>query len=114
MFPKDNTPVDTITTPQTIYGVAKLFNEHLGAYYNRRFGVDFRSLRYPGVISSQKYAFNGVGCWASCNYIDFYQNLEMTFEAVEKGVYKSWLKPETRLPMIYIDDCLEASVKYNI
>lgn len=51
-FPKDMTPVDTITLPHTIYGVTKVFNEHLGAYYNRKFGVDFRCLRYPGVISS--------------------------------------------------------------
>jgi threonine 3-dehydrogenase len=58
-FPKDMTPNDVILQPKTIYGVTKVFNEQLGEYYANKFDLDFRSLRYPGVISSQKYAFNG-------------------------------------------------------
>jgi threonine 3-dehydrogenase len=48
-----------------MYGVTKVFNENLGAYYNRKFGVDFRCIRYPGVISSEKYDFNGTACWTT-------------------------------------------------
>ena len=58
-FPKDNTPNDVILEPKTMYGVSKAFNEDLGKYYKAKFGVDFRAIRYPGVISSAKYAFNG-------------------------------------------------------
>jgi threonine 3-dehydrogenase len=58
-FPKIKTPVDTILQPETIYGITKVFGENIGIYYNRKYGVDFRSIRYPGVISSEKYDFNG-------------------------------------------------------
>ena len=58
-FPKYNTPDDTILQPETIYGVSKVFNEMMGSYYHSKFDLDFRSIRYPGVISSEKYAFNG-------------------------------------------------------
>lgn len=59
LFPKINTPDDTILQPETIYGVTKVFNEMMGNYYHKKFGVDFRSIRYPGIISSEKYEFNG-------------------------------------------------------
>lgn len=59
VFPKNNTPNDCILQPKTIYGVTKVFNELLGEYYKNKWGVDFRCIRYPGVISSEKYAFNG-------------------------------------------------------
>jgi threonine 3-dehydrogenase len=58
-FPKVMTPADTVLQPETIYGVTKVFNEMIGNYYHNKFGVDFRSIRYPGVISSEKYDFNG-------------------------------------------------------
>ena len=51
-FNKINTPVDSILQPTTIYGVSKVFNEQIGTYYYNKFGVDFRCVRYPGVISS--------------------------------------------------------------
>jgi len=65
LFPKDNTPEDTINQPQTIYGITKVFNEMMGDYYCRKFGVDFRGIRYPGVISSEKYEFNGTACYST-------------------------------------------------
>ena len=58
-FAKDMTPVDVILQPETMYGVTKVFGELLGTYYHKKFGVDYRALRYPGVISSEKYEFNG-------------------------------------------------------
>ena len=58
-FPKEDTPDDTVLQPKTIYGISKVFNELLGEYYVDRYNLDFRSLRFPGVISSEKFAFNG-------------------------------------------------------
>lgn len=64
-FQKDKTPNDSILQPTTMYGVSKVFNEQLGTYYNKKFGVDFRCIRYPGVISSEKYAFNGTAMYST-------------------------------------------------
>ena len=74
----------------------------MGEYYSNKFNLDFRSLRYPGVISSEKYAFNGTTDYST----------EVFFHALENRYYKCPLKKETALPMIYIDDCVEATVKY--
>lgn len=93
-----------------MYGVTKVFNEHLGDYYNRKFGVDFRCLRYPGVISSKKFGFNGSACWTTGKIFTFNIHLEIFFEALEKGKYKCWLNPDTKLPFVYIDDCIAATV----
>lgn len=101
-FPKDNTPVDVILQPETIYGVGKVFNEMLGDYHKKKFGMDFRSIRYPGVISSAKYAFNGTTDYST----------EIFFHALETGHYTCWLEEETALPMIYIDDCIDATIQY--
>ena len=64
-FQKDKTPADSILQPTTMYGISKVFNEQLGTYYNKKFGVDFRCIRYPGVISSEKYAFNGTAMYST-------------------------------------------------
>lgn len=70
-FPKNNTPDDTILQPETIYGVTKVFNEMMGTYYFNKFGVDFRAIRYPGVISSEKYEFNGTTDYSTCKFQGF-------------------------------------------
>lgn len=78
-FQKQKTPVDDTVQPTTIYGVTKVFSEQLGTYYNKKYGVDFRCIRYPGVISSEKYAFNGTAMYASRKsnriFNNFYRNL---------------------------------------
>lgn len=84
-----------------MYGVSKVSNELLGAYYNQKFGLDFRSVRYPGVISSVKYDFNGT--------TDF--PTQMFFECLENGKYDCYLKADQYLPMQYITDSIEATVK---
>ena len=101
-FPKVNTPVDTVLQPETIYGISKVFNENIGTYYHKKFGVDFRSIRYPGVISSEKYDFNGTTDYST----------EIFFHALEKKHYKCWLGPKTALPMIYIDDCIKGTIQF--
>lgn len=70
-FPKVQTPADTVLQPETIYGVTKVFNEMQGSYYNKKFGVDFRSIRYPGVISSAKYDFNGTTDYSTGNKVTY-------------------------------------------
>lgn len=85
-----------------MYGVSKVFNEMIGDYYARKFDMDFRCLRYPGVISSKKYAFNGTTDYST----------EVFFELLKHGEYKCPLKADAALPMIYIDDCIEATVKF--
>lgn len=88
--------------PTTIYGVGKVFNELIGSYYASKLGMDFRSIRYPGVISSAKYAFNGTTDYST----------EIFFEMLENGHYSCPLQEDSALPMIYIDDCIDATMKY--
>lgn len=102
IFPKVKTPVDVILQPRTIYGVSKVFNEMSGEYFANKYNMDFRSLRYPGIISSEKYAFNGTTDYST----------EIFFHLLEHGHYKCFLKEDAELPMMYIDDCIEATVKF--
>ena len=82
--------------------MGKVFNEMIGDYYKNKFGMDFRSIRYPGVISSEKYAFNGTTDYST----------EIFFHMLENKHYTCWLAEETALPMIYIDDCIDATIKF--
>jgi threonine 3-dehydrogenase len=74
----------------------------LGEYFAHKYNMDFRSLRYPGIISSQKYAFNGTTDYST----------EIFFHLLETGHYKCFLKEDAALPMMYIDDCIDATVKF--
>lgn len=74
----------------------------VGDYFAKKYGVDFRSIRYPGVISSEKFAFNGTTDYST----------EVFFHALENGHYTCWLGEKSALPMIYIDDCIDATVQY--
>jgi threonine 3-dehydrogenase len=74
----------------------------VGEYFSNKYNLDFRSLRYPGIISSEKYAFNGTTDYST----------EIFFHLLEKGNYKCFLKDDAALPMMYIDDCIEATVRF--
>lgn len=101
--PRNPTPNVTIQRPRTIYGVSKVHAEVLGEYYHHKFGLDFRCLRFPGVISSDP---PGGG---TTDYA-----IAIFHEALRSGKYECYLKPNTRLPMMYIEDCLRSISEYMI
>jgi threonine 3-dehydrogenase len=96
--PRVNTPQDTVLSPRTMYGVTKVTGELLGRYYYDKFGVDVRGIRFPGVISNVALPGGGTTDYA----------VEIFYDAIKKGSYECFLKPDTTLPMIYMPDCLRA------
>lgn len=98
--PKQNTPQDTILAPSTMYGVTKVSGEMLCDYYVKKYGVDVRGVRYPGIIS------NGVmPCGGTTDYA-----VEIFYEAILKGRYTCFLKENATLPMMYLPDALKGTV----
>lgn len=99
--PRDNTPQDAPLLPSTIYGITKVAGELLCNYYFGRFGLDVRSLRFPGIISSETPPGGGTTDYA----------VEIFYEAIRKKRYTCFLKPDTTLPMMYMPDCVKATVQ---
>ena len=99
--PKINTPQKTVMEPTTVYGISKLAGEHWCNYYHNRYGVDVRSIRYPGIISWKTKPGGGTTDYA----VDIY------FKAVENQSYECFLSENTRLPMMYMQDAIDATIK---
>ncbi|MBQ4377381.1 MAG: NAD-dependent epimerase/dehydratase family protein, partial [Bacteroidales bacterium] len=98
--PHDNTPQDTIQRPNTIYGVTKVTGELLSDYYYTRFGVDTRSVRFPGLISYQTLPGGGTTDYA----------VEIYYAAVKGEKFTCPLNPGTYMDMMYMPDALKAMV----
>ena len=98
--PPDPTPQVTIQRPTTIYGVTKVAGELLADYFHLRFGVDTRGVRYPGLISWVTEPGGGTTDYA----------VEIFYEAIRKGSYTCFLKPDAQLDMMYMPDAIKASM----
>lgn len=96
--PKEQTPQETILNPNTMYGVTKRSGELLCRYYHHRYGVDVRSVRYPGLISYLAPPGGGTTDYA----------VDMLIAAARGESYTCFLRPDTRLPMMYMPDALQA------
>jgi len=98
--PRDNTPQETILCPGTMYGITKVSGELLCDYYFKRFGVDVRGIRYPGIISSETLPGGGTTDYA----------VAIFYEAIQQKRYTCFLKEDTVLPMMYMPDCIRAAI----
>ncbi len=98
--PRVDTPQLTITEPNTVYGISKLAGERWCEYYYEKYGVDVRSIRYPGLISYKTEAGGGTTDYA----------VEIFYEALKTGSYECFLKEDTSLPMQFMEDAINATI----
>lgn len=99
--PKKHTPQHTIMEPSTVYGISKLAGERWCEYYHKNYGVDVRSIRYPGIISWKANPGGGTTDYA----------VEIFHEAIKKGSYTCFLREDTSLPMMFMDDAVRATME---
>jgi len=99
--PRNNTPQETILCPGTMYGVTKVSGELLCDYYFKRFDVDVRGIRYPGIISSETLPGGGTTDYA----------VAIFYGAIKQKAYTCFVKEDTVLPMMYMPDCIQAAVE---
>ena len=99
--PKTNTPQDTIQRPSTMYGITKVTGELISDYYHQRFGLDTRGLRFPGLISYETVPGGGTTDYA----------VDIFYQAIEHQKYTCYLRPDTRLDMMYMPDALRAMIE---
>jgi nucleoside-diphosphate-sugar epimerase len=99
--PRQNCPQQTIIEPATVYGISKYAGEFWCNYYHQRFGVDVRSIRYPGLISYKSAPGGGTTDYA----------VEIFHEALEEKKYTSFLQEDTYLPMMYMPDAIRGTIE---
>ncbi|HKH63750.1 MAG TPA: NAD-dependent epimerase/dehydratase family protein [Flavitalea sp.] len=99
--PKENCPQQTIIEPTTVYGISKYAGEFWCNYFHQRYGVDVRSIRYPGLISYKSSPGGGTTDYA----------VEIFHEAIEEKKYDCFLKPDTYLPMMYMPDAIRGTIE---
>ncbi len=99
--PKVDTPQDTIMDPTTVYGISKLAGERWCEWYHQKHGLDVRSLRYPGLIGYKAKPGGGTTDYA----------VDIFFKAITERKYTCFLGPQTTLPMMYMEDALNATIE---
>ncbi|MCW5517771.1 NAD-dependent epimerase/dehydratase family protein [Muriicola sp. Z0-33] len=98
--PDEKTPQNTIMEPSTVYGISKQAGERWCAYYHKKYDVDVRSIRYPGLISWKTMPGGGTTDYA----------IEIFHEAIANKTYSCFLKEDTKLPMMFMDDAIRATI----
>jgi len=98
--PKNNTPQHTLMEPSTVYGISKQSGERWCEYYFKKYGVDVRSVRYPGLISWKTMPGGGTTDYA----------VEIYHKALQEGSYSCFLSEDTQLPMMFMDDAIRATI----
>ncbi len=99
--PLENTPQSAFLNPATVYGMSKAAGENWAQYYFTKYGLDIRSIRYPGVIGYQSMPGGGTTDYA----VDIYHS------AVKQEKYSCFLNSETKLPMIFMDDAIRSTIE---
>lgn len=99
--PRENTPQHTVLEPTTMYGVTKVIGELLSQYYFHKYGLDVRGIRYPGLISWRTEPGGGTTDYA----------VAIFYEAIRRGRYTCYLKEDSTMPMMYMDDAVKAAIQ---